>query len=170
MLTKPLKAPQTETALKPAGIVPPPQIESFVYRGMEAKARGAAVAYEQNLHKGVFVAYLGAWVALFAIFAVSFANSPYTLFMIVIGALNGVALFGVPIVCARAGKWPTSSLAFGDFLCTEVATASGPLSGAEALAQVVMVPACLATGALAMAYIMHVDYLNVLAEVAAKTH
>jgi hypothetical protein len=153
-------------------ILPKPQVESFVYRKreMEAVQRAAAPAYEQNLHKGVFVAYLGAWATLFAIFAIAFEDSPFTLFMITVGVLNGVALFGVPIILARAGKMATSRLEFGDFLRAKVATASGPLSGAEALAQVVMVPACLSLGALMIAYIMHVDYVNVMAELAEKVH
>jgi hypothetical protein len=170
METKQAVKPQTGApvaAKAPVSIVPKPQIESFVYRTKETEAeRRAAPVYEQNLHRGVFIAYLGLWAALFAIFAIAFEDSPFTLFMILIGALNGVALFGVPIIMARAGKLPGSNLAWGDFLRAKVATGSGPLSGFEALSQVVVVPACLTLGALAIAYIMHVDYVNFMIEFA----
>jgi hypothetical protein len=166
------KRPEAEArvAPKPAGkpIIAEPQVESFVYRSREARIAEAAPKYEHELHRGVFYAYLGAWAALFAIFAIAFEDSAYTEFMILIGALNGVALFGVPIIMAKAGKMPTSGLAFGDFLRAKMATASGPLSGFEALVQVVLVPACLTLGALAIAYIMHTDYVNFMAELAER--
>ena len=173
MQMKPVaKRPESDARVpvKPAGkpIIAEPQVESFVYKSREAIAEQralAASAVQQHLHKGVYLSYLLGWVALFSIFAIAFEDSPFTLFMILIGALNGVALFGVPIIMAPE---KTSRLAFGDFLRGKFATKTGPVSGTEALIQVAMVPACLSLGALAIAYIMHVDYVSAMAELAEK--
>jgi hypothetical protein len=112
------------------------------------------------MHKGVHAAYVACWAALFGIFALTFAGSPYTMYMIAVAALNGVMFFGVPTVLSRVGPKKPSAPTLLDFLRGEFDTITGPVSGMEVLIQVITVPLALSFGAVAIAFIVHASKIT----------
>jgi hypothetical protein len=70
-----------------------------------------------------------------------------------------IMFFGVPYVMSRVAPPETNvgNVAFGDFLRGQVQTLTGPVSGSEALMQVLMVPVCLTLGAIAIGFIVHLE-------------
>ena len=126
----------------------------------------AARAIHQDVHPGVYIAFVSCWAALFAVFLATFAESPFTIFMVTIGALTGVALFGVPYILSRVAppSIGVAKVSFLQFLRDEVETCYGRVSGTEALIQVIMVPLALTLGALAISTIIHLeaDHIHML--------
>ncbi len=158
MSTQALKKPQGKTTAfqTPASIVPEPQVESFVYRSMESAADRIIVkapAVQQEMHSGVYATLILCWTALVGIFALTFWGSPYAMYMVAVSTLTGVAYFALPIVLSRVAP-KTCDVCFVDFLRGQVSTIYGPVSGFEALVQVIMVPASLTLGAVAIAFIV----------------
>jgi hypothetical protein len=141
-------------------IVPEAQVESFVYRSREAAAETRAEpAVRQELHGAIHTVYVLCWVALFGIFALTFAGSPYALYMVGVAVLSSSSLFIVPALIMRAGRKAALTPAeaqgsIGEFLRGEFATLTGPLNGVEALIQVLLVPVCLTIGAVAISFII----------------
>ena len=141
-------------------IVPEPQIESFVYRNRETAAEPqTASAVRSHLNGAVHKIYVLCWAALFSIFALTFAGDRHALFMVAVAVLSSSSLFIVPGLILRterkAGLTPRDAPAsLGEFLHGEFETLTGPLNGVEALIQVLLVPACLSFGAVAISFIV----------------
>ena len=165
MQTSPIaRRPERNTAAparKPAqSLVPEAQIESFVYRSREAAAElQAASTVRQDLHPGIHTIYVLCWVALFGVFALTFLGQPYALFMVVVAVVTSSSLFIVPGLILREGRKAAlrpvdAPSSIGEFLRGEFATLTGPLNGAEALAQILLVPVCLTFGAVAISFII----------------
>jgi hypothetical protein len=90
---------------------------------------------------------LGTWLAFFAVMVLAFGGSKEVLFVLgVVTAFAGV-FFGVPVILLRINKRtePTQSKRYLD-------TLNGRLSKSEALAQIIMVPALLTLGVIAIGY------------------
>jgi hypothetical protein len=137
-------------------LLPPAQIESFVYRSIEFTAETArpATAVHEELHPGVYGAFVLCWVALFGIFALTFLGSPFTMFMVAVGAFTGLMYFAVPVVLSRQSPAAKTNATFAGFLRGKFDTMTGPVTGAEALLHVILVPAALSAGAAAIGVII----------------
>jgi hypothetical protein len=158
-ISRAVKAPNAGVSapLKPRDFLPEAQVESFVYRSIEYAAEIPAVAppaIRQELHPGVYAAFILCWAALFGIFALTFSGSLFTLFMIAVGALTGFMYFAVPTLANSVRPREEAGVQFADFLPGEFDTLTGPVSGAEALIHVILVPAALSVGAVAIAAIV----------------
>jgi hypothetical protein len=130
--------------------------ERVAYRKIAARAVKAAV--HSDLHPGVYKLFAACWAALVGVFLATFAESPYTLYLLGVVIGTGVMYFGVPYVISRQTpqtKWANVSLS--DFLRGQVQTLTGPVSGVEALTQVLMVPVCLTLGGIAIGFIVHLE-------------
>jgi len=122
-------------------------------------AARAAKAVHADLHPGVYVSFVGCWAALIAVFLATFAESPFTLFMLAVVIGYSIMFFGVPYVMSRVAppKTDIGNVAFLDFLRGKVQTLTGPVSGSEALMQVLMVPVALTLGGIAIGFIVHLE-------------
>ena len=130
--------------------------ERVAYRKVAARAVKAAI--HRDLHPGVYKLFVACWAALVAVFLATFAESPYTLYLLGVVIGTGIMFFGVPYVLSRLTpqtKWANVTL--GDFLRGQVQTLTGPVSGIEALTQVLMVPVCLTLGGIAIGFIVHLE-------------
>jgi hypothetical protein len=106
-----------------------------------------------DLAPSVYGALILSWVCFMAIPWLTFLSSATTLFMLTLIGIYAVMFFGVPIALNRIGareRWSDPGLSA--FLRAKVQTASGPVSGVEALIQVILVPACLTVGAIGIAF------------------
>jgi len=137
--------------------------EHVSYRKIAARAVRAAV--HADLHPTVYKVFAGCWAALVAVFLATFAESPYTLYMLAVVVGTAIMFFGVPYVMSRlTPRTAARQVSFGDFLLGQVQTLTGPVSGTEAVIQVLMVPVCLTLGALAIGFIVHLeaDHIHML--------
>ena len=109
-----------------------------------------------EMHAGVYWALLGTWAAFMSIFWVTFESSSQELFLLTFITIYAAVFFGLPIWMNRKGQYmPCTLCGFGDFLRGRVATIDGSITGLEALIQVILVPACLAIGGVAIGFIIH---------------
>lgn len=138
-------------------------IESVTYptvRMPAAKFKAIArpVIYA-DIHPGVYKSFVACWALLFVVFIDTFAESPFTLFMLGVCIFYATMFFGVPYVMSRVAPPSTTvaQVSFGEFLRGKVDTLTGPLSSKEALMQVIIVPLSLAIGGLAIGYIAHLE-------------
>ena len=138
--------------------------ERVAYRKVTARAVKAAI--HGDLHPGVYKLFVGCWAALIAVFVATFAESPFTMFMLTVVIGYAIMFFGVPYVMSRVAPPRTNvaNVPFFDFLRGQVQTLTGPVSGSEALMQVLMVPVCLTLGGIAISFIVHLeaDYIHTL--------
>jgi hypothetical protein len=123
-------------------------------------------AVHGDLHPAVYKLFTACWAALIAVFVATFAESPSTLFMLAVVIGYAIMFFGVPYVMSRVAQPETNvgKVPFANFLRGQVQTLTGPISSAEALMQVLMVPVCLTLGALAIGFIVHLeaDHIHML--------
>ena len=85
----------------------------------------------------------------------TFLSSPQTVFLLGFISIFAVIGFGVTVVMNRMGKYlPGTTGTLADFLNGRVATADGSVKGSEALIQVILVPACLSVGGVAIGLII----------------
>ncbi len=145
-----------------------PRAERALYPKVGAgstKAVATSVVHE-DLHPGVYTAFVGCWAALLAVFLGTFAESPFTLFMLAVVIFYSIIFFGVPYVMSRVApaKPRTAAVSLVEFLRGKVDTLMGPISGMEALTQVLMVPVMLTLGALVISSIIHfeADHIHML--------
>jgi hypothetical protein len=131
--------------------------DRVAYRRVAARAAKAAVY--GDIHPGVYKIFVGCWAALIAVFLATFAESPFTLFMLAVVIGYSLMFFGVPYVMSRVAPPETEmgKVAFLDFLRGRVQTLTGPVSGSEALMQVLMVPVALTLGSIAIGFIVHLE-------------
>jgi hypothetical protein len=120
----------------------------------ERKA-GLVAVPEVVMHPHVYRIALTCWVALLAIFWVTFWVSSSALFMVVIGTVYAGVFFGVPYEMSRIfpGK-RTSDKTLSRFLQEPFRTRTGTIKGYEALLQVVLVPLCLIAGGTFIGFII----------------
>jgi hypothetical protein len=114
---------------------------------------------EQDLPPSVYRLALFCWALFLSSFVLTFWASGHTMFMIAICAVYAVMFFGVPYVMWREAKKARPELVkpdlpLGDFLRRDLATIDGPAHGLDAVVQVVLVPACLSLGCMAIGTII----------------
>jgi hypothetical protein len=140
--------------------------EHAPYVKVKAAKKAAVPAVHDDIHPGVYVAFVGCWAALIAVFVSTFVESPFTLFMLGVVIVYAIMFFGVPYVMSRVAPPNTTvgGFPFLTFLRGKVQTLTGPVSSMEALAQVIMVPLALTLGALFISFIIHfeADHIHML--------
>jgi hypothetical protein len=108
-----------------------------------------------DMHLGVYTALLGSWATFISLFWMTFAGNSQTVFLMTFILAFTLVAFGLPVVMNRTGKYlPGTQGTLGDFLKSRVATIDGSVTGIEALIQVILVPACLAVGGVAIGLII----------------
>jgi hypothetical protein len=74
---------------------------------------------------------------------------------VVIGTFYALMFFGVPTVMSRMAPTRPRAGSLGSFLRGRFATIDGPISGSDALLQVILVPVALGLGGTAIGFIIH---------------
>lgn len=149
-----------KTPIEPLAFLPASPLTgtpSGVAAGMGARIIRRAPAFVRtgvfaDLTPSVYAALVLCWSAFMSIFFITFAGSPFTMFMLALITVYAVMFFGVPIAMNRIGAreiW--SDPGISAFLRAKVDTLYGPVNGTEALVQVVLVPACLTIGSIGIA-------------------
>ena len=115
----------------------------------------AVATIHADMHPGIYVIALLTWAAFLSVFWVTFSGSPNALFMVGASTCYAAVFFGVPYVMSRVAKTARPKLGVGEFLQGKVDTLYGPVGGLEALLQVILVPAALTLGGVAMGMIIH---------------
>ena len=96
------------------------------------------------------------WAMLLAVFWVTFSVSANALFMVVIGTGYAIIFFGVPFIMIRmAPPQNTGEVSLGTFLKGRFDTIYGPVSGFDAMLQVILVPLALSIGGVVIGFIIH---------------
>ncbi|MCF8470109.1 MAG: hypothetical protein K9G30_04945 [Parvibaculum sp.] len=112
-----------------------------------------------DMHKGVYIATLLAWLSLLAVFWVGFGTNLESEFIVAIATLYILIFFGTPIVMIKvANKFSPTLLSketFRGFLAKPLSVRTGQISGHDALIQVILVPVCLVLGTAGIAYAFH---------------
>jgi len=125
-------------------------------RSVDEADASAGLAVHKDMHPGVYTTALFTWAAFMAVFWLTFWMSGNALFMVTIGTAYAIMFFGVPYMMSRVSpsqKLPEHGLVH--FLRGKVDTLYGPMSSIEALIQVVLVPAALTLGGIAIAFAIH---------------
>jgi len=112
-------------------------------------------APQTMMHPGVYKLALLCWVGLLAVFWITFWMSTGALFMITVGTFYAVMFFGVPYAMTRQTPAIVPARSLAGFARGRFATLYGPVSGADALLQVILVPLLLALGGVAFGIIIH---------------
>jgi hypothetical protein len=107
------------------------------------------------MHRGVYKIALGCWIGFLAVFWATFWMSGHALFMVVVGTFYALMYFGVPVIMSRMAKTRPRAGSLGDFLRGRFVTIDGPISGLDALLQVILVPVALGLGGIAIGIIIH---------------
>ena len=116
-------------------------------QGSELRAQPEAAVPDMPKAAGVFM--ILAYAALLGAFVVTIHGARAD-FAIVIGLFYVTMLFGVPAAMLRLEKDPSRPPALSEFLDRGIDTATGRISGAGALVQMLLVPVLLAIAVLAM--------------------
>lgn len=107
------------------------------------------------MHRGVYKIALLCWAGFLSVFWVTFWMSSNALFMVVVGTFYALMFFGVPIKMSQMAPTRPRAGSLGAFLRGQFATLDGPISGVDALLQVVLVPVALTLGGIAIGIIIH---------------
>ena len=104
-------------------------------------------------------AAIGLWMiavysAIVGLFALTIATAGQGPFMIAIDIMFLAAFFTVPMIILRQEKDPARRPSLGSFLAQGMQTYTGHISGGGAIAQMFVVPVCLAFGVLAIGLIV----------------
>jgi hypothetical protein len=135
-VSMPLAVPATRVVQAPAQIQAFPRVNAL-------------------MHRGVYKIALGCWAGFLAVFWATFWVSANALFMVVIGTFYALMFFGVPIIMSRMAPTRPRPGSLGGFLRGRFATIDGPISGSDALLQVILVPVALGLGGTAIGFIIH---------------
>ena len=119
-----------------------------------AVTRQRAGRVVQHMHPAIYRIAFACWVFFLATFWVTFWVSAHALFMVVIGTVYAAVFFGVPYLMSRQAPRDIHSPSLAEFMHRDVATFYGPIRGRDALVQVVLVPAVLSIGCVAIGIII----------------
>lgn len=118
-----------------------------------AREPAAPVEITTELPPGAFRALVGLYALMIGAFVAAFRRDGETLFQIAVCIVYGVMYFGVPALLL--GMRPASGARRPYFMTVpKIDTFTGPLTQRDALAQILSVPATLAFGAIALAFII----------------
>lgn len=113
----------------------------------------------EQVHPGVFGVFVGFFVAMFGVYAITFRSEKEALFSVVVSTVYAVVYFAVPFVVwrvATAHGLPANTQSFIGFLRSDLAIATGRIKGWEAAIQIWSIPAALtlATAGIAAASVI----------------
>lgn len=108
-----------------------------------------------DMHLGVYAIALACWATFLALFWITFSVSGSARFMLTICLVYAAVFFSVPVILTRLmpEKRPSRGSLFS-FLKGTIQTIDGPVKGVDALVQVILVPACLTVGGIAIGIII----------------
>ena len=135
----------------------PPQAPSRPAPRAQAAVRRFPDHSQALMHRGVYKIALLCWAGFLSVFWVTFWVSANALFMVVIGTFYALMFFGVPVVMSRMAHTRPRPLSLAAFLRGRFSTFNGPVSGLDALLQVVLVPLCLGAGGIAIGIIIRLS-------------
>jgi hypothetical protein len=159
---------KTEQSLRKTPVEPLAAFPATQLAGASSRAIARTGSYGKTVHRApaivragvfadltpsVYAALMLSWACFMTVFFVTFAASPFTLFMLVLCTFYAVMFFCVPIVMNRLGarqRWTDPGLTA--FLRAKVDTIYGPVNGLDALVQVILVPACLTVGGIGIGF------------------
>lgn len=96
------------------------------------------------------------WLAFLGVFWITFSISGSAEFMVTISTVYAAVFFGVPMIMTRLiPKKKRKDLGLFSFLNGHFDIFYGKIGGWEALIQVIIVPAALTLGGIAMGFIIH---------------
>ncbi len=99
---------------------------------------------------------LACWMAFLSVFWITFAFSGHATFMVAVSTVYAAVFFSVPVILARMcppDERQHSELS--SFLRGRFETIDGSIRGFDALVQVIVVPAMLTLGGIAIGFIIH---------------
>lgn len=112
--------------------------------------------YPADMPVAVHAIALACWVAFLGVFWITFAISGNAEFMVAISTIYAVMFFSVPVILIRMFPRKTrAAQSLRVFLRGRFRTFHGSISGFDALVQVIVVPASLTLGGIAMGFIIH---------------
>jgi hypothetical protein len=98
---------------------------------------------------------LGVWAVFFLVLWVTFWSSGNALSMIAVSTAYGAMFFGVPAVMGRMHpERPRARSTIAQFLKGRFDTLYGPVKGMDAVLQIIIVPAAITLGAIAIGIII----------------
>jgi hypothetical protein len=108
-----------------------------------------------DMHLGVYGSAVACWAVFLALFWITFSGSGNALFILTICLFYAVVFFSVPAILTRLipEKRPSRGSLLS-FMRGTIQTIDGPVKGYDALIQVILVPACLSIGGLAIGIII----------------
>lgn len=139
-----------------AGEVPPPRIVT-----LERAAPAEPWRNPSDMPLAVHQLALACWVAFLGVFWITFAFSGKAEFMVAISTVYAIVFFTVPMILTR--MFPAETRKHRDlsaFLKGRFEIFGGSLSGFDALVQVIVVPASLTLGGIAIGFIIHAARLT----------
>jgi hypothetical protein len=109
-----------------------------------------------DMHPAVYKLAVLCWAMLMAVFWITFFVSSNAIFMVTVSTFYAIMFFGIPFIFSRiaAKRKKPNFLSLGEFMRGRFDTIYGPIGGAEALLQVILVPLCLSIGGVAMMLII----------------
>lgn len=110
-----------------------------------------------DLHPSVLGVVIASYLALLGIAWVAFVADIDTGIAMMVNTAYFAMYFGVPVVMARIGGFRLGGSGLATFLRSRFETFTGAISGWGAMTQMVVVPASLAFGLLAMGIILSVS-------------
>ena len=137
------EAPPAQPVRRDAEIVrmPAPDAESWRHPG--------------DMHLGIYGSAVACWAVFLALFWITFSASGNALFILTVCLFYAAVFFSVPVILTRLipEKRPLHGSLLA-FLRGTVQTIDGPVKGFDALIQVILVPACLSLGGIAIGIII----------------
>jgi hypothetical protein len=121
----------------------------------EAPTQDLSTGHLCDLPPAIHALSIGAWGFLFLVLWATFWSSGNALFMVALASVYAVIFFALPAIMARFHpERPREHPNVREFLAGKFDTLYGPVSGTDAVLQVVLVPVALAMGGLAMGFII----------------
>jgi hypothetical protein len=109
------------------------------------------------MHPGVYKIALLCWAGFLSVFWITFWVSGNALFMVTVGTFYALMFFGVPITMSRMAPTRPREGSLDAFLRGRFGTFTGPVTGLEALVQVILVPLFLGLGGVAIGTIIRLS-------------
>ena len=123
---------------------------------VEPAAQQEPWRYPADMPVAVHQLALACWIAFLEVFWITFAFSGHATFMVAISTVYAIVFFSVPVILTRMRpSEERQNCDLTSFLRSRFDTIDGSISGLDALVQVIVVPATLTLGGIAIGFIIH---------------
>lgn len=148
---------QTTAALRQTREAPPvPAAKNAQLVALERPSNQGPRRNRADMPVAVYQLALACWAAFLGVFWITFAFSGHATFMVAISTVYALMFFGVPAVLTRMTPADVRNhQGLSAFLRGRFDTLYGSISGFDAVVQVIVVPACLTLGGIAIGVIIH---------------